>query len=250
MLQPIYIKYIFFRLNIRNLVSLLEGRFVVPIGSLGIKVGMTQIFDEKNVSIPVTLIKVGPCTVTQIKTVTTDGYNAIQLGFGLSETRSEIKRGLKKSLQNKPVQGHLKKSGMKNCSYLKEYHVTKPEDFVLGQTFDVTNFSESKFVDVKGKTIGKGFSGTVKRHNFGRGPMSHGSKNHRAPGSIGAGSTPGRVYPGKRMAGRLGGKPVTMKRLSILRVDKDENLLVVKGSVPGKPGNLINLIPYTPILGD
>ena len=103
------------------IVSLSEGRFVVPIGSLGIKVGMTQIFDEKNVSIPVTLIKVGPCKVTQIKTVTTDGYNAIQLGFGLSETRSEIKRGLKKNLQNKPIQGHLKKSGMKNCSYLKNY---------------------------------------------------------------------------------------------------------------------------------
>lgn len=218
----------------------------MPIGSLGIKVGMTQIFDEKNVSIPVTLIKVGPCTVTQIKTVTTDGYNAIQLGFGLSQTRSEIKAGLKKSLQNKPIQGHLKSSGMTNCSYLKEYHVNKPEDFVLGQTFDITNFSTMKFVDVKGKTIGKGFTGTVKKYNFGRGPMSHGSKNHRAPGSIGAGSTPGRVYPGKRMAGRLGGKPITLKGLSILRVDKDENLLVVKGSVPGKPGNLLNLIPYTP----
>nr|YP_009551025.1 ribosomal protein L3 [Pseudellipsoidion edaphicum]QAA11962.1 ribosomal protein L3 [Pseudellipsoidion edaphicum] len=218
----------------------------MPIGSLGIKVGMTQIFDEKNVSIPVTLIKVGPCTVTQIKTITTDGYNAVQLGFGLSEARSEIKKGLKKSLQKKPLQGHLKKSGLTNCSYLKEYHVNKPEDFVLGQTFDIDSFSTSTVVDIKGKTIGKGFTGTVKKHNFGRGPMSHGSKNHRAPGSIGAGSTPGRVYPGKRMAGRLGGKPITIKNLSILKVDKDENLLLVKGSVPGKLGNLLNIIPCMP----
>lgn len=234
----------------KYIVSLSKGRFVVPIGSLGIKVGMTQIFDEKNVAIPVTLIKVGPCMVTQIKTITTDGYNAIQLGFGFSQPRSEIKKGLRKSIENKPLQGHLKKSGMTKCSYLKEYHVSKPEDFVLGQTFDVTNFSAMQFVDIKGKTIGKGFTGTVKRYNFGRGPMSHGSKNHRAPGSIGAGSTPGRVYPGKRMAGRLGGKAITMKRLSILKIDKNENLLVVKGSVPGKPGNLLNLIPYTPNVGD
>ena len=209
----------------------------MSIGSLGIKVGMAQIFDEKNVSIPVTLIKIGPCTVTQIKTIPTDGYNAVQLGFDLSKKKTE-----KRSL-NKALEGHLKKSGALNSRYLKEYHVIKPEEFELGQTFDVTNFSTNQFIDVRGKSIGKGFAGTVKRYNFARGPMSHGSKNHRAPGSIGAGSTPGRVYPGKRMAGRLGGKPTTLKRLAILRIDAEENLLVIKGSVPGKPGNLLSLTP-------
>lgn len=209
----------------------------MSIGSLGIKVGMTQIFDEKNASIPVTLIKIGPCTVTQIKTVPTDGYNAVQLGFDLS------KKKIEKCSLNKALEGHLKKSGALNSRYLKEYHVNKPEEFELGQTFDVTNFSTNQFIDVRGKSIGKGFAGTVKRHNFSRGPMSHGSKNHREPGSIGAGSTPGRVYPGKRMAGRLGGKPTTLKRLAILRIDPKENLLVVKGSIPGKPGNLLSLTP-------
>lgn len=209
----------------------------MSIGSLGIKVGMTQIFDEKNVSIPVTLIKIGPCTVTQIKTVSNDGYNAVQLGFDLSKKKT------KKQQSNKPLEGHLKKSGALNSRYLKEYCVNKPEEFELGQTFDVTNFSTNQFIDVRGKSIGKGFAGTIKRHNFSRGPMSHGSKNHREPGSIGAGSTPGRVYPGKRMAGRLGGKTTTLKRLAILKIDQNENLLVVKGSVPGKPGNLLSLTP-------
>lgn len=222
--------------------SLSEGRFVVSIGSLGIKVGMTQIFDEKNASIPVTLIKIGPCTVTQIKTVPSDGYNAVQLGFDLSKKKAADNQNKKRSL-NKALEGHLKKSGAVNSRYLKEYHVTRPEEFELGQTFDITNFSPNQFIDVRGKSIGKGFAGTVKRHNFSRGPMSHGSKNHREPGSIGAGTTPGRVYPGKRMAGRLGGKPTTLKRLAILRIDADENLLVVKGSVPGKPGNLLSLTP-------
>lgn len=212
----------------------------MSIGSLGIKVGMTQIFDEKNACIPVTLIKIGPCTVTQIKTIDSDGYNAIQLGFDISQNN---KHGLKKLKSTKALGGHFKKSGTATCDYLKEYHVTRPEDFELGQKFDITNFLTVQQVDIKGKTIGKGFAGTVKKYNFGRGPMTHGSKNHRAPGSIGAGSTPGRVYPGKRMAGRMGGKQITTKRLTVLRVDQDENLLLVKGSIPGKPGNLVNLIP-------
>ena len=215
----------------------------MPIGSLGIKVGMTQIFDEKNASIPVTLIKIGPCIVTQIKRVSTDGYNAIQLGFGITQNKSENNENLRKRSLSKALEGHFKKSGGLNCRYLKEYHVNTPEDFELGQKFDITNFSTGQSIDVRGKSIGKGFAGTVKRHNFGRGPMSHGSKNHREPGSIGAGTTPGRVYPGKRMAGRLGGKPTTLKRLTILRVDTEENLLVVKGCVPGKPGNLLSLTP-------
>lgn len=215
----------------------------MPIGSLGIKVGMTQIFDEKNACIPVTLIKVGPCIVTQIKTIDSDGYNAVQLGFDLSPNKNQSVNKIK---SNKALEGHLKKSGGSNSRYLKEYHFNQPEQFQLGQKFDITNFSTVQYIDVRGKSIGKGFAGTVKRHGFGRGPMTHGSKNHREPGSIGAGTTPGRVYPGKRMAGRLGGKQTTIKRLSVLRVDAKENLLVVKGAIPGKPGNLINLSPCTP----
>lgn len=212
----------------------------MPIGSLGIKVGMTQIFDEKNTCIPVTLIKIEPCIVTQIKTVANDGYNAVQLGFEISQNNVY---GLKKVSPTKATQGHLKKSGGSNCCYLKEYPISKPEDFELGQKFDITNFSTFQYIDVRAKSIGKGFAGTVKRHHFGRGPMTHGSKNHREPGSIGAGSTPGRVYPGKRMAGRLGGKQSSIKRLTILQVDPKENILVVKGAVPGKPGNLLNIVP-------
>ena len=195
---------------------------------------MTQIFDEKNDCIPVTLIKIGPCVITQIKTVATDGYNAVQLAFGINK---------KKKQANLPLSGHLAKSGIKNCHYIREYHVEKPEEYQRGQIFDIENFQSGQYVNICGKTIGKGFAGTVKRYHFARGPMSHGSKNHRAPGSIGAGTTPGRVYPGKRMAGRLGGKSITIKRLPILRIDKDENLLVVKGSLPGKPGNMLNLLP-------
>jgi large subunit ribosomal protein L3 len=226
----------------KNLVNLSEGRFVVPIGSLGIKLGMTQIFDEKNACIPVTLIKVEPCIVTQIKTIDNDGYDAVQLGFDLSGNANQSLRKIKST---KALEGHLKKSSALNCRYLKEYRINQPDQFKLGQKFDITNFSSVQYVDIRGKSIGKGFAGTVKRYGFGRGPMTHGSKNHREPGSIGAGSTPGRVYPGKRMAGRLGGRQTTIKRLSVLRVDAKENLLLVKGAIPGKPGNLINLIPYT-----
>lgn len=222
----------------------MEKNFVVPIGSLGIKVGMGQIFDEKNLCVPVTLIKIGACVVTQIKTVIHDGYNAVQIGFIFENSQPSLTRGIRTNkIQNRPLQGHLKKSGVLNCSYLREYLVDEPENFTVGQTIDINQFASGQFLDVQGQTIGKGFAGTVKKYNFGRGPMSHGSKNHRAPGSIGAGSTPGRVYPGKRMAGRLGGKAVTIKRLPILRVDSDANLLIVKGSVPGKPGNLLNLLP-------
>lgn len=205
----------------------------MSIGSIGVKVGMTQIFDEKNICIPVTLIKVGPCVVTQIKTVDKDGYNAVQLGFGFDNNKPA----------NLPLKGHLAKAGITNCQHLREYYIEKPEDFETGQKFDITNFQIGQYISIRGRSIGKGFSGTVKKYKFGRGPMSHGSKNHRAPGSIGAGTTPGRVFPGKRMAGRLGGKSITIKRLPILKVDANENVIVVKGSVPGKTGNLLNLIP-------
>ena len=127
--------------------------------------------------------------------------------------------------------------------YLKEYPIDNVEDFTLGQIIDVQNFKEGQFVDITGKSIGKGFAGNQKRHHFTRGPMSHGSKNHRAPGSIGQGTTPGRVYPGKKMAGHLGASTVTIKKLKILKVDTKQNLLILKGSVPGKPGNLLSIRP-------
>lgn len=214
----------------------------MSVGILGNKIGMTQIFDEKGCAIPVTLIKVGPCIITQIKEVSTDGYNAVQLGYKM--ITKEIDPN-KKNLLNKPQLGHFKKAGAPFCKYVREYSVDEPSSFLLGQQIDVNNFSLGQFVDVSGKSIGKGFAGTIKKYNFSRGPMTHGSKNHRPPGSIGAGTTPGRVYPGKRMPGRMGAKNVTVKGIKILKIDSTENILVVKGAVPGKPGNLVSIKPST-----
>jgi large subunit ribosomal protein L3 len=201
------------------------------IGILGTKLGMTQIFDESGLAIPVTIIKAGPCTVTQIKTVDTDGYNSVQLGY--LETQSK--------LLNKPELGHLRKTGSPPLKYLKEYRVESSTSTPLGSVLSVDLFNIGDKISVTGKTIGKGFAGTVKRHNFTRGPMTHGSKNHREPGSIGMGTTPGRVYPGKRMAGRLGGKHTTIKNLQIVLINLENNLLVVKGAIPGKLGNLLSI---------
>jgi large subunit ribosomal protein L3 len=203
----------------------------VSLGILGNKIGMTQIFDESGNIVPVTVFKVGPCVVTQIKTFLTDGYNAIQIGYGdvLPKTLTQ------------PQLGHLEKSNIQPLKYLKEYKVENPEDFTIGQIVNVDSFAIGDLINVSGKTCGKGFSGLQKRYNFARGPMTHGSKNHRAPGSIGAGTTPGRVIPGKKMAGRLGGNKITTKNLDIIKMDSKENLLIVKGAVPGKPGNLLNI---------
>ena len=205
----------------------------MPVGILGNKVGMTQVFMDNGDANPVTIIKVGPCVVTQIKTVSTDGYDALQLGYHEVPTRK----------CTKPELGHLNKANLASLKYLKEYLINNVEDFQLGQIIDVQTFKEGEFVDVTGKSIGKGFAGNQKRHHFTRGPMSHGSKNHRAPGSIGHGTTPGRVYPGKKMAGHLGASTVTIKKLKILKVDTKQNLLILKGSVPGKPGNLLSIRP-------
>lgn len=201
------------------------------IGILGTKLGMTQIFDESGLAIPVTIIKAGPCTVTQVKTTDTDGYNSVQLGY--LETQSK--------LLNKPELGHLRRAGSPPLKYLKEYRVDSSASTPLGSVLSVDLFNIGDKISVTGKTIGKGFAGTVKRHNFTRGPMTHGSKNHREPGSIGMGTTPGRVYPGKRMAGRLGGKQTTIKNLQVVLVNVENNLLVVKGAIPGKLGNLLSI---------
>ena len=194
---------------------------------------MTQIFDESGNIVPVTVIKVGPCVITQIKTVLENGYNAIQIGYGNVSNKS----------LTQPQLGHLQKSNIQPLKYLKEFRVNDPEKFEVGQIINVKSFTSGQFVDITGKSSGKGFSGLQKRHHFSRGPMSHGSKNHRGPGSIGMGTTPGRVLPGKKMAGQLGNKNANIRKLKILQVNTDENILVIKGSVPGKPGNLLSIKP-------
>jgi len=197
------------------------------------KVGMTQIFDESGTIFPVTILKTGLCQVSQIKTVTTDGYNAVQVAY--NEQKPEK--------LNQPTKGHLKKFGNSGFRSFGEFRVTEPENFKLGQIIKANTFSAGQKVRVTGKSIGKGFAGNQKRHNFSRGPMTHGSKNHRLPGSIGAGSTPGRVYPGKKMAGQLGGGTVTLKNSEVLYVNSEDNIIVLKGSVPGKKNAILKIQP-------
>jgi large subunit ribosomal protein L3 len=207
----------------------------VSVGVLGTKLGMTQIFDTATGhAIPVTVVQAGPCIVTQIKTKETDGYSSIQIGF------FEVKE---KAL-TKPELGHLKKTGTSPLRHLKEYRTETPSEYELGQSLELGKiFSSGEIVDVTGKTMGRGFAGYQKRHNFKRGSMTHGSKNHRLPGSTGAGTTPGRVYPGKKMAGRYGGTQVTIRKLEVVRIDETQNLLLIKGAVPGKPGALLSIAP-------
>ncbi len=205
----------------------------MSVGILGTKLGMTQIFDDAGNAIPVTVVEAGPCVVTQIKTAQTDGYTAIQVGFGEVAAKA----------LTKPELGHLAKAGANPLRHLKEYRVDQVDGFELGQTLTADLFEAGQMVDVTGTSIGKGFAGYQKRHNFNRGPMAHGSKNHRLPGSIGAGTTPSRVYPGKRMAGHLGAAQVTTRQLTVVRVDADKNLLVIKGAVPGKAGALLSITP-------
>jgi large subunit ribosomal protein L3 len=206
----------------------------MSIGLLGNKIGMTQIFDNSGNIIPVTILKVGPCTITQIKAKEKDGYDSIQIGYGETSNKS----------LSQPQLGHLQKSNIKPLKYLKEFRMNnETENFKIGQILNVESFFLNQLVTVQGKSIGKGFSGLQKRHNFRRGPMTHGSKNHRAPGSIGMGTTPGRVLPGKKMSGQLGNKIITVKNLKIIQINLEENILIIKGSVPGKPGNLLNIIP-------
>jgi len=200
---------------------------------IGNKIGMTQIFDESGNIIPVTILKVGPCIVTQIKTELKHGYNAIQMGYN----------NIPSKLLTQSELGHLQKSNIQPLKYLKEFKTDNLNLFEIGQILDVKSFSQSQFVNIQGKSIGKGFSGLQKRHNFTRGPMTHGSKNHRAPGSIGMGTTPGRVLPGKKMAGQLGNKITTVKKLQLIQINLEENILVIKGSIPGKPGNLLTIVP-------
>ncbi|HEY9300081.1 MAG TPA: 50S ribosomal protein L3, partial [Phormidium sp.] len=176
------------------------------VGLIGNKIGMTQIFDEAGNIIPVTVLKVGPCVVTQVKTKSKNGYDAIQVGY----------RNVSSKTLTQPELGHLQKSNIEPLKYLKEFRVTDANEFSTGQVLNVDAFTLGQLVNIKGKTIGKGYSGLQKRHNFSRGPMTHGSKNHREPGSIGMGTTPGRVLPRKKMAGQLGNKITTVRKLKVI----------------------------------
>nr|QCI06174.1 ribosomal protein L3 [Dicranema revolutum] len=203
----------------------------MSINLLGTKLGMTQVFNNKGNAIPVTFLQVGPCMITQIKNKTNDGYEAIQIGYHAS-TEKKL---------TKPQLGHLKKIEAPLFKYLKEYRIKSKEKFQIGQILTINELKIGKLINISSLSIGKGFAGYQKKHHFSRGPMSHGSKNHRQPGSIGAGTTPGRVFPGKKMAGRLGNNQITIKNLQIIDINIEEHILIIKGSVPGKPGSIISI---------
>jgi large subunit ribosomal protein L3 len=202
----------------------------MPGGLIGKKLGMTRIFDTDGLAVPVTVIEAGPCFVVQKKTSAKDGYEALQLGFE--------RRALGKC--NKPGKGHFEKHGAKSgFKYLREVRLEQGGEFEEGQEITVEQFTVGDRVDVVGTSKGKGFAGTVKRWNFHRGPMTHGSMNHRAPGSIGASAYPSRVVKGKKMPGHLGNARVTMKNLEVVDVRPEENLLLVKGAIPGPRQGLV-----------
>ncbi|MBO8142868.1 MAG: 50S ribosomal protein L3 [Firmicutes bacterium] len=203
----------------------------MPKGILGRKLGMTQIFDESGFAVPVTVIEAGPCVVVQKRTSERDGYTAVQLGFG-EQPEKRV---------NKPMLGHFKAAGVKPVRHLQEIRVEAGEAFAdleVGAQVRADVFSAGEYVDVSGVTKGKGFAGTVKRHGFSRGAMSHGSMYHRRVGSLGA-TDPARVFPGRRMPGRMGGRRRTIQGLKVVRVDADRNLILVRGSVPGARGSLV-----------
>ena len=192
---------------------------------LGRKLGMTQIFTEEGRVVPVTVVESGNNFVLQNKTDETDGYNAVQIGFG----------DVKEKNVNKPLKGHFEKAGVKAVRFIREMRLAAPSEYNVGDTIGVDIFAAGDLVDVVGTSKGKGFAGGIKRHNFARGPMGHGSKSHREPGSTGAmiSGPGGRVLKGKKLPGRMGGERVTVQRLTIVRVDTDRNLILIKGAIPG-----------------
>ena len=200
-------------------------------GLLGKKVGMTRIFDGNGNAVPVTVLQAGPCTVTQVKTVNNDGYEAVQVGYGERKEKH----------LTKPLKGHFDNSGVAPKKVLAEFDTVPGFDYKVGQSFHVGLFKEGEYVSVSGFSKGKGFTGVIKRHNFSRQKKTHGTGHtERAPGSIGQASDPSRVFPGMRMAGRHGNLKVTVENLEVMKVDKNNNQLLVRGSVPGaKNGALI-----------
>ena len=200
-------------------------------GLIGKKLGMTQIFDEQGKVIPVTVIEAGPCVVAQVKTVESDGYNAIQLGFG----------DVKESKVNKPEKGHFTKSKLPLKKHLREFRLDSIENINVGDELEADTFAAGDQLDIQGTSKGKGFQGVIKRHGQSRGPMGHGSMYHRRPGSMGPTSTPGRVFKGKKLPGHMGSQTITIQNLEVVRVDLDKNVILVKGSVPGAKGAILKL---------
>ena len=199
-------------------------------GILGNKLGMTQIFTEEGIVVPVTVVEAGPNVVTQVKTVEKDGYNAIQVGFEDAKEKS----------LNKPQKGHLAAANVLK-KHLKEFRVDAVEEFTVGQEIKADLFAAGEKIDVTGTSKGKGFQGPIKRHGQSRGPESHGSRYHRRPGSMGACSFPGRVFKNKKLAGHMGSVKVTVQNLEVVRVDADKNLILVKGAIPGPKGSMVTI---------
>ena len=197
----------------------------------GKKIGMTQLFNENDVVVPVTVIQAEPNTICQVKTAETDGYDAVQLGFG----------AIKDKRLTQPMKGHFEKYGVAPCRHLREVRVEDASEYKPGDTQTVAAFAEVKKVDVTGTSKGKGFAGVIKRHGFGGGPGGHGAHFHRAPGSIGQCATPSRVLKGVRLPGHMGCETVTTKNLEVVRVDEDLNLILVKGSVPGGKNGIVRV---------
>ncbi|KXZ38981.1 LSU ribosomal protein L3P [Alkalithermobacter thermoalcaliphilus JW-YL-7 = DSM 7308] len=198
-------------------------------GILGKKIGMTQIFDEEGRVIPVTVIEAGPVVVTQVKTEEVDGYNAIKVGFEDAKPKS----------LNKPEKGQFEKADLPYKKFLREFRVENPQEYTVGQEIKADIFAAGDKVDVTGTSKGKGFQGPIKRHGKSRGPMSHGSRYHRGPGSLGAGTSPGRVFKGKKLAGHMGVERVTIQNLEVVRVDAEKNIILVKGAIPGPKKSLV-----------
>ena len=207
---------------------------IMNVALLGKKIGMTQVFDDNNRLVPVTVIEAGPCPVTQIKSSETDGYNAVQIGF----------RPQKEHRLSRAAIGHVKKAGVEPVAELQEFRTNGDVELNLGDVLTVEKFEAGQKIDVSGLTKGKGFAGVVKRYGFRGGDATHGnSLSHRAPGSIGQCQTPGRVFKGKKMAGHMGDKKRTLQNLSVVRVDAERNLILVKGSVPGATGSNVVVCP-------
>ena len=201
-------------------------------GILGRKVGMTQVFSTDGVLVPVTVVEAGPCVVTQKKTVETDGYNSIQVGFG----------EIKEKKVNKPMKGHFDKAGVAAKKFLREFRLDDISAYELGQEITASVFAAGDFVDVSGTSKGKGYQGVIKRHGQSRVPMSHGAGPvHREVGSMGACSSPSRVFKGKKLAGQMGNERVTVQNLEIVKVMEDKNLILVKGAIPGPKGGLVTI---------
>lgn len=198
---------------------------------IGRKIGMTQIFKEDGSVVPVTVIEAGPLVVVQKKTVEKDKYNAIQVGFA----------NIKEQRINKPMKGHFNKGNLEYKKYLMEFKVENPDAYEIGQELKADVFAAGDMVDVTGTSKGKGTAGVVKRHGFGRGRETHGSKFHRAPGGLSAGTYPGRVFKGHRMGGRMGNERVTIQNLEIVRIDADKNLILIKGAIPGPKKGIVTI---------